>query len=696
MRYLERIFPWLLIAPVILPVVIWNSLIYPYLVPKTLLFYALSFLTLGTFLILAASGRAFYYARLRRAYTWIPAALLTLAYLASYAGVDFYRSFWSIFARGDGLLMLAGVVLYFYLILIAFNDAAFVRLTRAAAVVGSFVGAYGIGEWFLNGGRVGSLIGNAALFAGYLVLAFFATLLAARGVPRAWQRAAYVGAALEAVAVILSATRGAILALLVAALAALIYFALRGAGKTRVWSVGTLGALVIIAGLFVAFRSELAKVPFAPIARVASISTHDPDVASRLFIWQHMLSQVAARPVLGVGAEHVDVLFNQFYDPTQIEEQWFDRSHNAFLDYAVEYGVLGALLYLAFIALYFVAARREAARGKRDRALLLMLVPLAYATQQFFAFDTISSFWLFAALLAAALAASAAEEPATPLLLPSWSRYGAWALALMLVVCIYPVSVRPAEAAHDLFRAYLLQLIDPQTSAALLAKGESLGTYGTLEYGYEAYDMYVNQQAKALSGDARTTAYDAAESVLASNFAAFPYDARTALYLAQVLTLAPPGTSVDGTLLTEALARVLRESPDRYQAWFITANLAIQQANQYPAQSATRVAGYAKAEEVLRQYTALVPKLAEPYYVLAQLEYASGDTAGATANAARGKAAYVSDLSTATRAAQYYESVLDLPDAAFFLREVVRLDPSDSNAAHDLAQIQAYLSGHGQ
>jgi len=118
MKYIERAYPWLLVAPVILPVIIWGGLIYPYLVPKTLLFYAISFIAVAAFGLLAAHGRKFYYARLRQWETWIPGALLTLAYGTSLVGIDFYRSFWSIFARGDGLLMLTCAVASFYLVVL--------------------------------------------------------------------------------------------------------------------------------------------------------------------------------------------------------------------------------------------------------------------------------------------------------------------------------------------------------------------------------------------------------------------------------------------------------------------------------------------------------------------------------------------------------------------------------------------------
>ena len=718
MKFLERAFPWILLSPVVLPVVIWGGVIYPYLVPKTLLFYAISFVALATFLLLVAYGRAFFWARLARLETWIPAALLALAYIASVFRLGFYQSFWSLFVRGDGLLMLTGAVASFYLILLS-ADAAFARrLWHAVAIIGSFVAVYGIGEWLVTGGRVGGLLGNAAFFAGYLGIAFFATLLSAHELSGGWRKAAYVGAVLQVVAILLSATRGTILALGVALLAWLGWIAFRrpaeraaGAAERsdegKTWPSGpertrqgawrrrrtlaqvALAAIVIVGGLFIAFRGELAKTPFEPVARIASISAQDTDVASRLFIWKNMVGQIEQHPWLGVGAEHIDYLFNKFYDPTQIVEQWFDRSHNAFLDYAAQYGIGGLLFYVALIASFFIAARRLSKQGKGTVALLLSLLAMTYAVQNFFVFDTISSFWLLLALLAVALAISLPEAVSEPLVLGSWARVVAWPAALVLVLLIIPCSGRPFLAAYDLAHAYAYQLTDVPQEAAYLSSGFALGTYGNLEYGYEAYDIYTNQAA-ALSGQARVEAYQAALAVLKADFERYPYDARTALYLAHVLSLAPPGVPIDQNLLSSTLNRAISLSPKRSQPWYILVNLSIAAANEHPANSPERTAGYAAAEDILRRYLALVPTLSEPHFVLAQLLYASGDRAGAAAEAAKGKADYTSDLETARRAAVYYETVMDLPDAGFFLSEVVRLDPPDTAAASDLGKIKAY------
>jgi len=690
MKYIERAYPWILLSPVVLPVVIWGSLIYPYLVPKTLLFYAISFVAFSAFMLLVAHGRAFYWERLGKKETWIPALLLLLAYVTSFFGFDFYRSFWSLFVRGDGLLMLTCVVGSFYLIVLYSDRVFFHRLLTAVAAVGSFVALYGIGEWLFGGGRIGSLLGNAAFFAGYLGIAFFATLAASLSLSHGWRRAVYTGAGLQIVAIILTATRGTILALTIAGIGYLAYLSFTGKGKQRTVASSVLAMLVVFGGLFFAFRSELANVPFDPVARIASVSLADDTVASRLFVWKNMMTEIEKSPLLGVGAEHIDVLFNRFYDPTQIIEQWFDRSHNAFLDYTAQYGIGGLLLYLALIATFFTTARRLARLDERHTAEIFSLFAVTYAVQNFFVFDTVSSFWLLLALLAGLLGISFEKTSRETLPLPTWTRTVSWFFVAILLFLIVPVSVRPALAAYNLREAYKYQLTDVTKEVWYLSHGFALGTYGDLEYGYEAYDMYANNQVPVLIGQARVDAYQASLAILTANFNRYTYDGRTALYLAHVLSLAPQGISIDQNFLSNVLERAIRLSPKRSQPWYVLVNLSISTANSYPPNSEGRISGYAAARDLLTRYMALVPALSAPHFVMAQLLYASGNTTDAATEAEKGKVQYRSDLETARRAATYYEIVLDLPNASFFLEEVIRMDPTNEAAKSDLAKIQAY------
>src|SRR3989344_5273508 len=420
--FIARAFPWILLAPTVLPLVYVSGLLYPFVAPKTLLFRALAIVAAVAFVYLVFSGHAFRWGRLRHLVSWIPGALLVVAYATSFVGADFYHSFWSIYDRGDGLLTLTAAVLFFYFILLYADKNFLRRLLTAVAWVGSIAALYAVLQWLQltfgmniplvteeTRGRVGSTLGNAAFLAAYLGLTFFGTLAVVSEYWRAARRAPWTakvlfgGAALQLLAILLTATRGTILALVLVGLLITAYLAWRGEGRRRTYARGGLAVALLAAALFVGFREQIAQVPIAPLQRIASISLEDVTVSSRLFVWENVGREALKQPITGVGAEHGDILFNRVYDPSAIVEEWFDRSHNAYLDYFVQYGVLGFLLYFALVASLAWTSwrlwqkRKEQPLGdfKPTYGLFILLAVLVYAMQNFFVFDTSMTLWLF-------------------------------------------------------------------------------------------------------------------------------------------------------------------------------------------------------------------------------------------------------------------------------------------------------------
>src|SRR6185369_11699628 len=93
----QKVFLWILLAPTIVPLIYADGILYPYLAPKTLLLRGLGGLPIALFAYLLSAGTLFFWQRLKLKLSWIPAALLIVAYITSLLGVDFNLSFWSVF-----------------------------------------------------------------------------------------------------------------------------------------------------------------------------------------------------------------------------------------------------------------------------------------------------------------------------------------------------------------------------------------------------------------------------------------------------------------------------------------------------------------------------------------------------------------------------------------------------------------------
>lgn len=703
---LARLFPYLLLAPAAIPLVYVGGIMYPYVTPKTFLLQGVGIAALSVFVYLALRGHSFFYARLRSAASWIPAALLLAAYLTSTLGIDFYRSFWGLFDRGDGLLTLTIITGFFYLILLTADRRFFERFVRTVAAVAGLVASIAVLQWVASvlgaegwllpplTGRIGSTLGNAAFLAGYLGAGLFVILVALQGAAGASRRVFQASAVLSVLAILFAATRGTILALMGAGVAALGLMAVRGEGRAKRASRLALAGLLIFIGLFVAFRAELSQVPFEPLERIASISLSDGTVSSRLFVWQNVGLEALKRPWLGVGAEHVDVLFNRVYVPSKIVEEWFDRSHNAFLDYFAQYGTAGLALYLALIitfARYALRLSRGEPLGLANTGFLFLLLILTYALQNFFVFDTPASLWLLYALFALLIAGDS-DAPPTPLRarLPASAAGLSSTLVALLVV---PTVVLPLLANIFLAKGYLFHLVDVERANASFARGLSLNTYADLEYGYKAYSMYTENQATGLSGGERVAAYDYARSVLTKNLERYPYDARTATYLGHVFDTVPPEVTVDETFNRQVLDQAIALSPLRAQGWYLTANLYLKKADALPPDDPKKREYLLGAAKVLEAYARKETGLAAPRYILATLFHQLGDAAAAKAWADEGYSLHTrTDLAAARPAAKYYFALEDWPRAAEFLAEIVGEHSTDTALLYDLAKVK-YLAG---
>lgn len=708
---LWRSLSYLLLVPAVLPLVFANGLLYPYLTPKTLLFRGAFILTAAVFAVLALSGRQFYFARLKNPISWIPGALLVLAYVSSALGADFYHSFWSLFDRGDGLLTLTAAVGFFYFTLLHADEAFFSRFLRVVAWVASLVAVMGVLQWLQAGsgmdiplvpephGRVGSTLGNAAFMASFLGLSVFLTYVILPQYRGRWKTAVQVSIALQLLAILASATRGSLLALLGAGFLVLLHMAWKGSGASRSYARGGLAAMLVLAGLFLSFRAQLASVPFAPVARLASISVADATVESRLFIWQNITGRALEHPLTGVGAENISILFNEVYDPTQIVEEWFDRTHNAFLDYFVQYGALGLALYLALIAAFLRFAFALMRGEREDDARLgraFVLLGLVYAAQNFFVFDTATTLWLFLTLLAFLLARRDAAARSA-LAAPKFPSAAPLALGGVLALATIPVVFMPLYANLLLADGYSYHVYDVRRTVDSVEKGYGMGTYANMEYGYQLYEMYTERQATMLSGESRLRAYRLARDVLAENYAMHPYDARTAVYYGHVLDQAPSEERPDEELVRSVLTHAIDLSPKRIQPRFLLANIAIRKGDAEAPGSPAKKRYYDEAIQGLIEYADALPNSAEPRFIIATLYQSLGENIVAAQWAEEGSVVYErKDENTARRAARFYVTAGDWENARRFLRDVVETStPVDYPIMYDLAKAE-FLAGDAE
>src|SRR6185437_10279957 len=92
--------------------------------------------------------------------------------------------------------------------------------------------------------------------------------------------------------------------------------------------------------------------------------------------------------------------FNQYYNPDLYnQEPWFDRAHNAFLDWLIAGGLPAFLLYISLFIGAIVLLWRSTDVTRVERIALTAALA-GYACHNLFVFDNLYSYVYFFAILA--------------------------------------------------------------------------------------------------------------------------------------------------------------------------------------------------------------------------------------------------------------------------------------------------------
>ena len=406
-RILKAIILGGLFAALFTPLVVTNSLFFPFITGKAFFFRIIIEVIFGAWLLLVLTNTAY-----RPRFTALLLAvvgLMVVTTLSTIFSVNPPHSFWSNFERMDGLLLYLHLLAYFLVLSSMlrteklwkwfFNSSIVVSLAVCIYGLVQLSGALVIHQ---GGGRVDATLGNAIYLAVYLLLHIFITLFFLWRTQRLSVRLFYgLAIVLQVVVLYYTATRGAIIGLVGGAVIVLVLSAAVGKNiRLRRWSgVGLLLIAVLVGGLFLMRGSQFVK-GSAVLSRFADISLSDGTVESRLGIWKMSLEGFKEHPILGWGPDNFGLVFAKYYQPSfWKQEPWFDRSHNIFFDWLINAGLLGLLSYLLlFVVALVYVWRRGGGFSSFEKSLFTGLLG-GYFLQNIFVFDNLVSYILFFTIL---------------------------------------------------------------------------------------------------------------------------------------------------------------------------------------------------------------------------------------------------------------------------------------------------------
>ncbi len=404
----------------LLPLYISDGMLFPFITGKNFAFRIIVEICFALWIGLAVMRKDF-----RPRLTLLVKAVtvfVVVVFLADLFSPNSYRAFFANYERMEGFMMIFHLYLYFLILVSVFRKrdwTVFFHMTLIGSFAVSFIGLIqklGLSVSLQGGFRVDSTIGNPTYLAAYLLFhLWLLCLLTYRFWDKVWLRFLYAGLfVFEFMILYFTATRGAVLALLIVAVMFLVALTIlwnkvfyKKEAKTyslaRVLAIAFLASIIIVPLFLWSIRNTEFVSSTNVLRRLTNYSLQERTIQSRFHIWHMSFQGALERPIFGWGQENYYIVFQKFYEPELYSsEPWFDRSHNIIFDWMIHTGFVGLLSFLSIFGILFWKIiewiRREA--KMRWEGLVLLALYLTYLLQNFFVFDNLNTYLLLFGFLA--------------------------------------------------------------------------------------------------------------------------------------------------------------------------------------------------------------------------------------------------------------------------------------------------------
>jgi len=342
---------------------------------------------------------------------WILLGFLGLLLLSSIFSVDSYFSFFGNPIRSGGFINYVFYIIFAILIFYYAKQQDWKKYFDFSILIGGLVSLVAIFQYYgLFQGifsyfptRPPSTIGNPIFLGIYLLMLFFPTITLFIKEKSRNYKYFYAGSILLFLyAILISGSRAAYLGLTIGG----IYFLLFNPKKLRALKITAI-TLMIIAGGIIYYANANTHFP-SFLENNKLFQSVQPRLSVKFFLederfpaWKIGFNAFLEKPILGWGLENYAVGFNKNYDPSLVQNKWWDKAHNTFLEIANTAGAPALILYLLlFVVLFWQLSRSDVERLRitdfenlKKHGIKSTLI--AYLVANFFSIDSFSSYLIF-------------------------------------------------------------------------------------------------------------------------------------------------------------------------------------------------------------------------------------------------------------------------------------------------------------
>ncbi|HSR89239.1 MAG TPA: O-antigen ligase family protein [Candidatus Udaeobacter sp.] len=582
-------------------VVLPASFIFPFIVPKILLFRSLVTLMIGCYILLLCINWQEFKPKFSALNIALFVFLISFA-ISTFVGVDPYHSFWDNHERMLGLFTIFHYIAYYFICSAVLKDwTDWNKALKIFLSAGSLVMIVGVLQIFkpdmlLNGGsdRVASTLGNSIYVGGYgLFLTFVSFLLFIKEKNKNWKYIEAAAGALAILGMFFSGTRGSMLGLIVGMAVAVVgyIFVLRDFPKTRKVLLGLAIFGVAVIALLYAFRqtSFVQKIP--AVNRTINTSFASIQNSARWLAWKAAVESWKEKPLFGWGPNNFFYAFNKYYQPKSLEfgygETWFDNAHNIIVNTLAVQGAVGLISYLSIFGA--AVAVLVVARKKRSLDLHIVVIGVsflaAHLVQSVTVFENPTSYLYFMFWLAMIISLSMlpAEPAKNPVIYPN-KTIGTGSMVstgIVILFLVFIFDIQPARANMKTLDALKYLSYQPLTGIDLMKTALAFNSPHIDDIRSDlarTVAQVLSSSDNKLGKDKNLEMFNIAQEALQANIVLHPYDIRNYLTLSQ---LSQVGYSLTNDLKYVAqygdnLEIALKYSPKRQQVIYNLANFYLQ------------------------------------------------------------------------------------------------------------------------
>lgn len=346
-------------------------------------------------------------------------AFTIIVALADAQGIDPERSLWGTLERMDGFINLAHLTLFSLILFSTLrNREQWKKFAYLSFFIALSISCFGLYE--ASGDHrllITATIGNSGYLAIYILFHIFLSILLFHESVRKFNKEFFIFIISQIIfflALYNTGSRGSFLGLLIGGLATVVIIGIRA--KQYRYIKNMLLLLLCFTLLFGAGLWNLRNSSFVKSSRTLTRLVEPGYTSSTRFnLWKVAYEGIKERPLFGWGQENFEYVVDRYY-VTSLgnSEPWFDRTHNAFLDWFIAGGVLAGAAYLIIIfSTYLLLWKENTLITFKNKAVITGMLT-GYLIHNFFFFDFLISSIMFLVTITLISIANIPKELGTP------------------------------------------------------------------------------------------------------------------------------------------------------------------------------------------------------------------------------------------------------------------------------------------